>query len=835
MIYWGGELKQKTEYSAKECMPDKWEGAVGGQLRPESSWSLMGAAVFSSALAVLFGSLVSCAPIKDNQSLPVEDGQPCNRDAVCAAGSVCNGAGLCSASGSEGTTAFGGECQRNDNCGYGLFCGPTGRCGTNIVSDNGDPCRINENCSDGLVCNREGLCAAPDSAGTLTSGSSCTDSSECGAGLTCTGDGRCEAFTPWAGVRCPESVSGDAPTVLFHVPRGEEERDYFSLPSPNDVQTTAIGTPRLVGFPGLGQFPAPGSILSSYLALAEGRIGFSAHGAIVFRFSHPLEYDSLTFGGDEGNFFFVDITPGTRNFGRTPPSRFFATAQRSPYICDDWIGIRPASGSSLMAGHTYAVYFRKGLLDSNEIPYEASQDLQSLLDSTPPLHPRMLEGWSKYGPFRNYLAENSIPVEDVVGATVFTVGDPRARFAGIRQAVANYPSPPLEDIHICEGGETSPCGETDFRRCGPTSDAFLEIHARALLPNFLRGAPPYDQYGGDAALVDGQPVLQRQEAVCISMTIPKSEPPPAGWPVALFAHDIGGHFRASIEKGLASEMASKGWVTLGFDGVLHGPRLGLTDLSANNELIGRLNNIYRPKIMVDHILQGVSDLHALAYMLDDVEVLIDGSRLPFDDEDLAIVSEGWGSDSALHFLIEHPHVHSGALAETAGDWLSRLLLEQSPIHFPNTIRTALNDPDVDAMHPGLHLIQHWLEQRDPVSFARLLRSPPGELSHKNVLLLYGRTSEWSSDEARAAFARATRMPTLAAYNGFLEGLDAVTPTELPLQGNIASRYTQGIKFYGSDVEPTAELTVLSTQEAQSDISAFFDEARTMEGGPRLEP
>ncbi len=769
--------------------------------------------------------LAACSPLRENEARPAQDGEACDEDIDCGAGLVCAFDGTCTFSGQPGTAGLDEPCTGDDDCRTGLLCNGVGLCGRQRKGDIGDRCFADSSCRDGLVCDHDGACANPGTSGTGETGSACGDDADCGFGLVCDPEDRCAPLPRWSGVSCPDNADG-APRVLFQVPRGTPNDAFFQLPFPNDAALRG-DLADLSGFPGLDHQPVPGSLLGRYASAVEAEVeGFSPNAAALLRFSGALDFETLRFGGDAPTFLFVDVTPGSDARGRQPRSRFFATTDRGRYICNHWLGIRPSEGSPLEPGHTYAVLFRRGLTDSNGVALEPAPDFAALLGETPPTHPALANAWERYGALRSWLSEEGIPAEDVVGGTLFTVGDPAARLAGVRDAVQAAPAPALRDLTLCDGGTDSPCEGGGERTCGDVNPLFAEYHAVAELPSFLRGVPPYDTWGGDAVLRGGRPRVQRREDVCVSLAIPRADPPAGGWPVVLFAPDVDGHFRTPITRGLVNRLTMMGWAVVSFDGVLHGTRFSPERLPEPGEVAARLYDLERTGLLRDQALQGVADLHAMVRLLDDVEAP-GGGR--FHASDRVFFGHGRGAEIGVPFLAHEPAVRAAVLANGGGGIVDWLRMTRAPVNLGARIGLALADDGLNGMHAGLHLLQTWLDPRDPINYGRFLRSPPEGVPAKHVLLIHGTADSVTPANPMAHLAVATRVERVGAE---IEPLEAVSAVEqAPARGNVRTRdgvRTQVVKMYAPEDGADGHDVVFDHRGTINDLNRFF---RTLREDP----
>ncbi len=804
--------------------------------RPRAAGSLTVCAAVAGLLALLLLA-TGCAPIRDNEALAGKRNDACEADISCGPGLVCAQDGTCQGVGDPGTTELGEACVADDECRFGLLCSGNGRCGTVSLSPEGERCLSDRACESGLVCASDGNCATPGAPGTGALGDACATDGECGFALVCGPESTCAESPRWSGVACTDSELA-TPQVLFEVPRGEVPPMFYTLPYPNDIRARAGGLD-LAGFPGADVQPQPGEMLGRYLsAVREEGATFGPNNAVIFRFSGAVDFGTLDFGGETPNFLFVDVTPDGETRGRSPRSRFYATGGRDRYICNNWLGIRPSEGTPLNYGNTYAVIFRRGLTDNNGVPLEPSADLAALMGGVPPLHPALLAGWQRYAPLRDWLAESDIPAEDIIGAAVFTVGDPRQRLATVREAVRAAPSPMIADAVACDGGP-SPCAE---RSCPTAGGETREYHARLSLPGLLQGVPPYADWGGDALYQDGLPRVLRTEEVCAVLTTPAGDAPAGGWPVALFAHDLGGEARTAVDSGLAGRLASVGWATLSYDGVLQGARHGGAGLPDAATVAALLDEPARPGLMRDQAVQGAADLFALVRLIEAGVDLPGGGAL--STERLAFVGHGRGGAFGVPFLAYEPAIEAAVLAGVGGDLVDWLNKRSAPRNLRAELLEAFAERGFNGMHPALHLMQSWLDPRDPVHYGLLLRRPPADVSGKHLLFVYGADDPITPPSTMNHLALAMRLSQVGEGPVELTAVSRATDDAgdplAAVRGNVrigGADWTQVLKQYAPAADSDGHRVLFDHPTTGADLERFFegllddaDGIPTVEGG-----
>jgi hypothetical protein len=529
---------------------------------------------------------------------------------------------------------------------------------------------------------------------------------------------------------------------------------------------------------------------------------------------------------------FIDITEGP-TAGRRPRARFFATTDRTRFLCPNWLGIRPGEGSPLEAEHTYAVLFRRGVTDANGVALEPDADFAALLVNTPPGDPALAEPWKRYAKLRDWMIANGVPAEDLVGGSIFTTEDPRAIVGQVRDTVHGAPAPTLENVVECDGGTPSPCAfNTEGRACGDVNGLFTEVHGRVRLPDLLNGLPPYTEWGGtiqrDTA---GAIKVQRLAPVCAAFTVPLGDAPAEGWPTIMYVPDVGQGFRAFVRNGFAARMARLGFAVVSVDPPLEGDRSpGNTSLSARD--VGEvLDDLSRPVRARDLRLQAAADLFGLVRLLSGARIPRGGTLQPLDFNRISMLGHGQGAEAASLFLAWEPVVTAGVLASGGGGVTDRLRVTTLPNRPGFELALALADDAFNGMHPALHLAQHLLDPVDAANHAVLFRRPPEGVGSKHLLHLLVRDDERTPFVLQHSLAIAGRLPQVDTG----DPLDAVEPgTPGTLRGNInsaAGPRTQAVK-----VRATGGLEAAFADEgAIGDINRFFEGLNSEEGLPVVSP
>ncbi len=751
----------------------------------------------------------------------------------CRAGLTCNASSVCEPGHS---LAQGEACVISPECQDGLQC-VSGACAPAGDGDVGDGCLTDAQCMSGLRCAIVGFAAqcAPYGMGDL--GDACTNSLECFGGLYCA-EGSCSLGTPglpfggalWAGVDCEAAPAEGTPVrAYFEVPgaSGAEEGDFFRLPFPNDARRNN-GTLDLSGFPTPGAALLGYDLVGSYVdAIEANDSGFGTYGTVIFRFNNIVDVESLKPDGVVG---FIDITPGADEYGAEDGHAWYYSSPRTPYVCDNWIGVRRPEGAPMLPGHTYAVYLTTAGKAADGSDIERPQNLVSVLADTAPSDSALAAVYAAYQPFRDYLEGELIDPSSILNAAVFTVGPVRDPMAGVADAIDSLAAPTASDWVKCADGVTSPCDDgTPERACGAGTAEYDEYHAKVSLPIFQEGTPPYlTAADGGQIVVSSNPT---REDVCLSLTVPKEtgsvQMPAEGWPIVITAHGTGGSFRSHVRPEVAGVLAaaSPAFAVLGIDQVVHGPRRGTSTESPDNLFF----NFQNPAAARGNPIQGAADQLSLAKFAAALDLTASesgGSAIKIDATKIFFFGHSQGSTEGSLALPYSDIYKAAVLSGNGASLIDALLTKTNPVDIKSVLPLALSDPSVSEtkeMHPVLSLLQEWIDPADPLNFARTItRTPIDAHPAKHLFQTFGMDDTYSPPQTLKVFARAGSLPHI---NPALSDL-GLTEVDAPVSANVmvdGSGYTLGVRQYqpsGSD----GHFVVFDVAEANADMVHFFETA-----------
>lgn len=272
--------------------------------------------------------------------------------------------------------------------------------------------------------------------------------------------------------------------------------------------------------------------------------------------------------------------------------------------------------------------------------------------------------------------------------------------------------------------------------------------------------------------------------------------PEAGWPLAIYAHDIGGSYQSAVVDGIADALATvqldDGTVTpiatLTWDAPLHGPR-GNADLwdttwleldTRAYDIHALFDNALNPSASRGNRLQAASEVLAVvraAGMWDWTSAVSPtGEAVRFDADNLFFVGHGMGASVGVAALAVEPDVDVAIFAQGAGLQMARVLEQTSPYSPLAQHRVAMADGSLNREHPILNLWQANLDAVDAVNLAEVqFAAPVAVRAPRHVLQVYGVGDTYSTDASQTALARALRVQQVVGQSSPLSGITPLTP------------------------------------------------------------
>ena len=510
-------------------------------------------------------------------------------------------------------------------------------------------------------------------------------------------------------------------TALFELPG--DSTDFYAVPFPNDLRRDADGTIDL------SAFPTNSLIADKYRAAADSLDGFGLNQAVFARFDAPLDAPNLPDAAgsvaDGASVYLVDIDPDSPTRGERSPIAVRFRAAPTQTLGGNHLVARPYPGFGLREATTYA------LVITNRVGnVQASSTFAAILGSGGDA--RTVAARATYQPLLDYLDEAGGDArDDVVSAAVFTTQRATHVVPALRKGVFAAPAPVASNI--------TP---------GTATAALGIFTGQYTAPNFQRGEVPYrDSPAGKIEILGDTAVVQRMETMRFGLSIPTSDMPAAGFPIAIYAHGTGGDHLSFFDDGTAAALAGQGIAVISTDQVLHGPR------NPGGEEQIDFFNIANPDAMRDNSLQGTADAFAQLRLAPGLQVQ-DGSRtVKFDVTKVYFFGHSQGGLTGPGFVAFEPSLSGAVFSGTGGLLYLGLLYKTKPLDVSMLLQTFLRDEPVDEDNPSLAMLQMWVERADGANYAPLfVRAPLG--TPRNIFQTEGFTDTFTPNPSIEAFATA---------------------------------------------------------------------------------
>lgn len=595
----------------------------------------------------------------------------------------------------------------------------------------------------------------------------------------------------------PAPDQGPGATVAFDPDaRFDAEGAFFAFPYPSDLRLTADGAPDLASFPDPGV-----PILTGLKLGATQRKGFPVLPIGYFALTAKPSArapDAVVEGGVHAPLLLLDVDPASPDRGAAVPV-VAHTPNPDPYVPENLLAIAARPGVVLSPGRRYAFVITRALGLEGGGELEPPPALAALARGEAPAGPKGAALRDLYAPLWETLDQVGVARASVAGATVFTTGDVVAETNALGAKVLEQYAPDL-------GGLT-----LEPRAPGDASDAsppFCHVRAAITLPQFQRGAPPFDTDGLFEIGADGAPVKQRDEVVNVSLALPKRAMPAGGYPLVLYFHGSGGVSRQVIDGGddpeptdrwPAGVLAEHGFASAGAALPISPERVpGATDFAYVN-----VNNIVATR---DTFRQGILESRLFLSALERVRIPAavlagcDGPTLPAGEDAFRFApgphAQGQSMGAMYTNLVSASDERIRLAVPTgAGGYWTYFILQTTKIPgAAGLLSLVLKTTErVTFLHPAIHVAETALEPVDPiVSVPRIGRDPlPGHPA-RSLYVPAGKADSYFPEPVLDAMAVAYRHPRAGdmvwpEMDQALSLVGVATPVAYPVASNMRSR------------------------------------------------
>lgn len=508
---------------------------------------------------------------------------------------------------------------------------------------------------------------------------------------------------------------------------------FFDVPYPNDLRLDAAGHPILTGFPNPRGVP----VVEGLLVNATEAVGFSQLPVAHFRFTAglaPRDPADVVAADAASPLLLVVVDPVSPRRGELVPL-VAKTLAADLYTPEHLLSVAARPGFVLQPDTTYAVVVRRGAKDAAGSDLAVPPALANLAHRAPQTAAESAAD-AVYAPLWDTLGTLGVPVDDVAAATVFTTGSVVAESSALGAAVVGAYDITVDGL----AASTDPADQYP---------EFCYLKGTVTYPQFQTGTPPFnvETEGRFVFGNDGLPVRQRDEVAPVTVLVPKTPMPDAGYPIMINVHGSCGYSVAAVTPvddtctpadpiGCAFPITSKGIAVAGSAMPLNPERLpGASEIEYINP-----NNI---AAMRDTFRQGLVEARlwteALSKLTIDPAALgsCTGPTLPagatafkFDASKVLLTGQSMGGMYANMIGATEPLVKAVVPTGAGGYWTYFFFL--TPLQngaFPGLLRVLLQTPqsELGFLHPVLALGEAALERADPIVYTpRIGRDPlPG--------------------------------------------------------------------------------------------------------------
>ncbi|MCG8537992.1 MAG: hypothetical protein MI808_23140 [Pseudomonadales bacterium] len=536
--------------------------------------------------------------------------------------------------------------------------------------------------------------------------------------------------------------------------RSQAGRAFYHNGFPTDLRQSEEGVVDI------SDFPRQYHLLTAELVVAiEHYIrGFHTVSTVYLPFSGPLpdaflNKEPLEYAHKASFVQVVDIDPSSPEYGRRFPLDVSQTLKRDEYRPAFLLQIQPVLGVNLRPNTTYGAFvikpgFELGVFRQNPMLRQRLENEYKLLNA--------------------FLLGQSMDVDSVIGATVFTTGAPSQKLHQGAQVAMDL---------ALQVGESSVNNLAYLK----SYDEYCVVRGDISIPMFQRGIAPYYLWGGLIEWNQHQPTVQRWRDTEFVLTIPKASAggqsmmPEGGFPLLAYVHGAGGrahqvydrgpfdridftqypHYLGEEGKGPSLIAAQRGWASSGLAGHLSYDHLG--QLASFRGAV--VYNLFNPVGLMGSYYQMAWERIYFRHVVNQLQ--LPGDICPdaqFDSDivfDAALqVSMGQSHGSWVNSLVTaaDPLPYKGAIfSGVSGTWAK--LYNNNPSYrmaMDAIVINRLPSGRLDDAHPFLMLTEWLLGPVDSVANVdSLLRYPQKTPPH--VMGFSGYNDYYSTEETQRPF------------------------------------------------------------------------------------
>ena len=520
---------------------------------------------------------------------------------------------------------------------------------------------------------------------------------------------------------------------------------FFTSPWPNHTRMTE-GHPNLTNFPNPGENP----LISKFVEEGRKLDGFGTNSPIYFPLTEAIDLKSLPSPldslDDDVAIHLINIDHTSPYRGERVPLQWDYQEEATNWQPEHFLSIAPVGGFPLRPDTLYAAVLTTDLVGyDDELPelWEAQEDWYTIADSVIQDKLDLIETWNHLG----------YKPERIGSFSIFKTQDPVKDMVSFAHRIDTELEAPVLSPWVEKGFE----GET-----------YTAYDGELLLPLWQYGQKPYSSTGGGFSFEDGErPQIFTWERANFRISVPNSEMPPDGWPIAIYSHGTGGDSTTYANGDGALEPATllteAGFMGIGISQPIHAER----GTGADPEIYSF--NYLNPTSARAMFRQGALDQIYLAKVMSTHSHTFDlgESEIYTNPDHVVYVGHSHGGEvGAIALPFIGKYVQSVVLSG-AGGGLSVTLMDREQeaggLDIQELLRNAINlanNETLDTFHPAVGLVQMLAEVVDPVNYARYWFNDEVYWSHSpaNVLMTEGMSDAYTPPASIEILAAAANLP-----------------------------------------------------------------------------
>ncbi|RYV00593.1 hypothetical protein SOPP22_17450 [Shewanella sp. OPT22] len=334
--------------------------------------------------------------------------------------------------------------------------------------------------------------------------------------------------------------------IAFDLSKHKSHWSFYDVGFPNDINRQGSN----VSF---DDFPMQlNPIVREYVKSADkADFGFTPDMPIYLHLLGDVESNSLQLPIDandslksDSSVQLINIDSNSPDFGLHSPIKVEITTEKDAYRPKNLLQILPA-GKFLSSNTKYALIITTDINTNDEVSH--NQLLQDVLSGkiskvelTTLDKDKAAKAIHSYRALAEYLKDKSIGLDTILGATVWTTGDPASKMRSLAKQVSELSSP-------------KPNGNLSFVK---NTDNVCILKGTWNVPEFQSGLFPYvlALNGGTIKFDrDGKPVIDHYRQTPFYITLPKSEMPESGYPIVFYDHGTGGEAAQVFKRGYTNK------------------------------------------------------------------------------------------------------------------------------------------------------------------------------------------------------------------------------------------------------------------------------------------